>query len=444
MRPSSPAPPRPLPLQTSCHPRCPPARPPSDSPRPRSRRCSTPLTPTTPIPALTSGGSPPTGPTPRTRPIYSERECKNVERVAPLPRHRQDPRQALFDIIHDDDHTLTAAQRRAIATHPARVPKVLSPLLAFYADLPEGVLAHHERLDGTGYPRGLKGRRIPLSSRIVAIACTHLRCDHESPALPRCSVDRDRSQDHSGWARHPVRSGPRGPLSLPTGLREDSGCHATRDTLATSRRAATAEEGRSERPRHHLPLASRTERRARAARVGSGAPNSELITAIPPRADGRPSGTVSAEIPPSPLPPPRSEPRARRIVSRSSRRPHPACCRSRTPDRYRHSRRQPNAPPRRPSHRRADDESGRNDPAQQRGRQVVHTHAHPVRVGAIFRPHGSLTMSGTSGIMTRTTRVDFHQRAGALLPQPQRTAFTDSSRRGAQRRSAWNDPPANP
>jgi putative two-component system response regulator len=29
---------------------------------------------------------------------------------------------------------------------------------------------HHERVDGTGYPRGLKGNMIPLSARIVALA----------------------------------------------------------------------------------------------------------------------------------------------------------------------------------------------------------------------------------------------------------------------------------
>lgn len=31
-------------------------------------------------------------------------------------------------------------------------------------------LSRHERYDGTGYPKGLKGREIPLSGRIVAVA----------------------------------------------------------------------------------------------------------------------------------------------------------------------------------------------------------------------------------------------------------------------------------
>jgi diguanylate cyclase (GGDEF)-like protein/PAS domain S-box-containing protein len=34
----------------------------------------------------------------------------------------------------------------------------------------EAILAHHEHWDGTGYPRGLKGKQIPLLSRILAIA----------------------------------------------------------------------------------------------------------------------------------------------------------------------------------------------------------------------------------------------------------------------------------
>ncbi len=39
-----------------------------------------------------------------------------------------------------------------------------------YAHLAEDILAHHERWDGLGYPRGLKGRKIPLLARIIALA----------------------------------------------------------------------------------------------------------------------------------------------------------------------------------------------------------------------------------------------------------------------------------
>ena len=100
----------------------------------------------------------------------SERECKSIERVA-LFHDIGKIHEALFDIVHDEEE-LTTADRRAIATHPAVGAKVLEPLNGFYPDLAEGVLAHHERFDGKGYPRGLKGRRIPLASRVVAIADT--------------------------------------------------------------------------------------------------------------------------------------------------------------------------------------------------------------------------------------------------------------------------------
>ena len=99
-----------------------------------------------------------------------EHQQKNVERVA-LFHDIGKVHEALFDIIHENTN-LTPAERRAIATHPQRGADVLAPLAPFYPELAEGVLAHHERWDGTGYPRGLRGRQIPLSARIVTLADT--------------------------------------------------------------------------------------------------------------------------------------------------------------------------------------------------------------------------------------------------------------------------------
>jgi HD-GYP domain-containing protein (c-di-GMP phosphodiesterase class II) len=99
-----------------------------------------------------------------------EHAKRSVERVA-LFHDIGKIHEALFDIIHDDAE-LTPDERKAIATHPRRGAEVLAPLCGFYPDLPSGVLSHHERWDGTGYPRRLKGRRIPLSARVVSIADT--------------------------------------------------------------------------------------------------------------------------------------------------------------------------------------------------------------------------------------------------------------------------------
>jgi HD-GYP domain-containing protein (c-di-GMP phosphodiesterase class II) len=100
----------------------------------------------------------------------SDHECKTIERVA-LFHDIGKVHGALIDIVRDDQ-PLTPADRRAIAKHPIVGANVLEPLRGFYPDLAEGVLSHHERWDGKGYPNGLKGRRIPLAARVVAVADT--------------------------------------------------------------------------------------------------------------------------------------------------------------------------------------------------------------------------------------------------------------------------------
>ena len=79
--------------------------------------------------------------------------------------------EAVSDIVKEPKK-LTPEERRAIKVHPMRGAEVLEPLAAFFPELPKGVLSHHERWDGTGYPRGLRGSEIPVEARIVAIADT--------------------------------------------------------------------------------------------------------------------------------------------------------------------------------------------------------------------------------------------------------------------------------
>ncbi len=64
---------------------------------------------------------------------------------------------------------LTDYDWEQIRRHPEVGYRVLSNVRDM-ADIAEYVLAHHERWDGTGYPRGLMGEEIPLQSRIIAVA----------------------------------------------------------------------------------------------------------------------------------------------------------------------------------------------------------------------------------------------------------------------------------
>jgi len=54
-------------------------------------------------------------------------------------------------------------------SHPAVGGTILKPV-AQLADVVPGVVSHHERFDGRGYPGGLKGEDIPLLGRIIGVA----------------------------------------------------------------------------------------------------------------------------------------------------------------------------------------------------------------------------------------------------------------------------------
>jgi len=63
---------------------------------------------------------------------------------------------------------LTAAEWKEIKTHPAVGNRILNATEEF-SHISEEVLSHHERWDGTGYPRGLKEEEIPLLARIITV-----------------------------------------------------------------------------------------------------------------------------------------------------------------------------------------------------------------------------------------------------------------------------------
>ncbi len=66
---------------------------------------------------------------------------------------------------------LTAEERKLMQRH-SQIGFDLIKDIPFLADAAEIVLMHHERFDGSGYPRGLKGEEILLSARVFAISDT--------------------------------------------------------------------------------------------------------------------------------------------------------------------------------------------------------------------------------------------------------------------------------
>jgi putative nucleotidyltransferase with HDIG domain len=78
-------------------------------------------------------------------------------------------KEALPDHILLGRSELHAAERRLVERHPADGARLLLRVEGL-GEVANAVLAHHERIDGHGYPDGLAGDEIPMTARILAIA----------------------------------------------------------------------------------------------------------------------------------------------------------------------------------------------------------------------------------------------------------------------------------
>ncbi len=71
--------------------------------------------------------------------------------------------------ILDKPGKLDAAEWEAVRRHPAYTETILSRIAAF-TDMAVIAGAHHERLDGKGYPKGLAGDEIAIETRVLTVA----------------------------------------------------------------------------------------------------------------------------------------------------------------------------------------------------------------------------------------------------------------------------------
>jgi response regulator RpfG family c-di-GMP phosphodiesterase len=70
-----------------------------------------------------------------------------------------------------DDGERTIVQRHAqVGREMLEKASTLAPQSAYFSLGAEIAGSHHERFDGSGYPKGIAGTQIPLSARIVAVA----------------------------------------------------------------------------------------------------------------------------------------------------------------------------------------------------------------------------------------------------------------------------------
>jgi HD-GYP domain-containing protein (c-di-GMP phosphodiesterase class II) len=76
------------------------------------------------------------------------------------------------DAILKKEGKLTTDEYREIQTHAAKTRTILERISfeGIYSQIPEIAGCHHEKLDGSGYPKGLRGDEIPMGARIIAVA----------------------------------------------------------------------------------------------------------------------------------------------------------------------------------------------------------------------------------------------------------------------------------
>ncbi|HJV74599.1 MAG TPA: HD domain-containing phosphohydrolase, partial [Noviherbaspirillum sp.] len=107
--------------------------------------------------------------------------AEDQERVAKIARYRWTGPDGVERNLLDDDEvmnlsiragTLNTQEREIINNHISVTIRMLEslPWPKHLQNVPEYAGGHHERMDGAGYPRGLRGDQMPVQARIMAIA----------------------------------------------------------------------------------------------------------------------------------------------------------------------------------------------------------------------------------------------------------------------------------
>ena len=103
-----------------------------------------------------------------------------IERIKKISKRKWCANSQTLPLLSEDEiynlsvrrGTLNDEERIIINNHAALSYKMLSglPFPKKMRHIADYAAAHHEKIDGTGYPLGLKGEQISLQSRIIALA----------------------------------------------------------------------------------------------------------------------------------------------------------------------------------------------------------------------------------------------------------------------------------
>jgi two-component system cell cycle response regulator len=91
---------------------------------------------------------------------------------------------------------LSEVEWREVRTHPEMAARLLAR--PEFSDLREWIAAHHERPDGTGYPRGLTLSQIPLEARILAVSDAYEAMTNDRSYRPALMVEEAHAELQDG------------------------------------------------------------------------------------------------------------------------------------------------------------------------------------------------------------------------------------------------------
>ena len=75
--------------------------------------------------------------------------------------------------------------------------RIVAPVVALSGVAREVIACHHERWNGSGYPRGLRGLEIPLAARIFALVDAFDAITHNQPYREALGVEAAREEIHA-------------------------------------------------------------------------------------------------------------------------------------------------------------------------------------------------------------------------------------------------------
>jgi len=84
---------------------------------------------------------------------------------------------------------LTPAEIDEIREHPWLGERIVAPVPALGGVARQVIACHHERWDGSGYPRGLRGIEIPLAARMFAVVDAYDAMTNDQPYRDALSVE---------------------------------------------------------------------------------------------------------------------------------------------------------------------------------------------------------------------------------------------------------------